>query len=149
MKNHSFFWLIVCLFIFGSCNSKKKSDEVASYSYVEEKVEMSNKLKAIIPGWVKEGMVCYSLVVLVDKDDNPLIGKPVKAKVVQIGENTVKMKALETVYISKIEGCVKNGILKGETWDEKLGDFYLTEGDAIQALLDKNLLQAAQESNIN
>lgn len=53
---------------------------------------------------------------------------------VQIDENSVKMKALETVIL--YEGPDRNlkGINKGQVWDEKEGDLYLTFDDAVRVL---------------
>ncbi|WP_163323585.1 hypothetical protein [Draconibacterium mangrovi] len=117
-----------------SCNSSNKSEEIASYTYEEKKVEMSNALRVKIPDWVKEGKVCYGLVIQITKERKPITGKPVKAKVVQIDENSVKMKALETVIL--YEGPDRNlkGINKGQVWDEKEGDLYLTFDEAVEAL---------------
>ena len=117
-----------------SCNTSKNSDEIASYTYEEKKVEMSDALRVKIPDWVEEGKICYGLVIQVTKQRKPITGKPVKAKVVQIDENSVKMKALETVIL--YEGPDRNlkGINKGQVWDEKEGDLYLTFDDAVEVL---------------
>uniref|UniRef100_UPI003216E610 hypothetical protein n=1 Tax=uncultured Draconibacterium sp. TaxID=1573823 RepID=UPI003216E610 len=139
MKNQTLALTFVLTLLLASCNSSKKSDEVASYTYQEEKVEMSAELKAKIPEWVKEGTVCYGLVVQIDEDKKPVRGKSIKAKVVQIGRDAVKMKALETVSLMEVEGCNKMGISKGETWDENEGDFFKTREEAIKALKELNL----------
>lgn len=117
-----------------SCNSSDKSEEIASYTYEEKKVEMSDSLKVKLPDWVEEGKVCFGLVIQVDKTDKPVKGKPVKAKVVQINENSVKMKALESVVLNETLDCGLRGIEKGQVWDEKEGDLYLTHNDAVVAL---------------
>lgn len=124
----------VLILIFFSCNSSKKSDQVASYSYEEDKIEMNATLKTKTPEWVEEGKVCYGLVIQISKTKTPIKGKPVKAKVVQIGTNAIKMKALETVSLAEVEGCTKMGISKGKIWDEKEGDFFLTRAEAIKEL---------------
>lgn len=95
---------------------------------------MSDALRIKIPGWVEEGKICYGLVIQVTKESKPVSGKPVKAKVVQIDKNSVKMKALETVIL--FEGTDRNlkGINKGQVWDEKEGDLYLTFDEAVQML---------------
>ncbi len=149
MKNLVYFLsFVLALFLF-SCNSSKKSDEVASYSYKEEKVEMSADLKAKMPNWIEEGKICYGLVVQIDEDKNPVKGKSIKAKIVQIGEDAVKMKALETVSLVETEGCTKMGISKGETWDEKDGDFYLTREDAIAALKKLNIYNSSDKVTVD
>ncbi|WP_319481111.1 hypothetical protein [uncultured Draconibacterium sp.] len=117
-----------------SCNSSKNSEEIATYTYQEKNVEMNDALRVKIPDWVEEGKICYGLVVQVTKEGKPITGKPVKAKVVQIDENSVKMKALETVIL--YEGPDRNlkGINKGQVWDEKEGDLYLTFDEAVEVL---------------
>ncbi len=125
-----------------SCNSSKNSEEIASYTYQEKKVEMSDALRIKIPDWVKEGEICYGLVVQVTKEGKPVSGKPVKAKVVQIDENSVKMKALETVIL--FEGADRNlkGINKGQVWDEKEGDLYLSFDEAVEMLEKMEIYKA-------
>nr|WP_320021803.1 hypothetical protein [uncultured Draconibacterium sp.] len=117
-----------------SCNSSKNSEEIASYTYQEKEIAMSDALLVKIPAWVEEGRICYGLVVQVTKENKPVSGKPVKAKVVQIDENSVKMKALETVIL--FEGTDRNlkGINKGQVWDEKEGDLFLTSDEAVEML---------------
>ena len=117
-----------------SCNSSKNSEEIASYTYQEKEIAMSDALLVKIPSWMEEGKICYGLVVQVTKENKPVSGKPVKAKVVQIDENSVKMKALETVIL--FEGTDRNlkGINKGQVWDEKEGDLFLTSDEAVEML---------------
>ncbi len=118
-----------------SCDNSKKSGEVASYTYEEETVEMNPELKVAIPDWVEVGKICYGLVVQIDSETKePLRGQPVRAKVVQVNENAVKMKSLESIMMAQVENCSKKLIDKGEVWDEMEGDLYLTREDAIEAL---------------
>ena len=139
MKLKFFFMLLIALGIY-SCNSSKKSEEVASYTYEEEIIELNDSLKAKIPDWVEEGKICYGIVDLKnEKTKRKIMGKPVKAKVVQINENSVKMKALESVSLMPFDGCNQLGISKGQVWDEVQGDLYLTKQNAIEALKENEL----------
>jgi len=147
MKNQSIL-IIIILFLF-SCNSQKKTNEVASYEYEEEKVEMSAELRSKTPEWVVEGKICYGLVVQIDSKKNAVKGKPIKAKVIQIQKNTIKMKALETVSLVKVVGCTKMGLNKGDFWDEEDGDFYLTKKDAINALKALNLYKTSDKVTVD
>lgn len=140
--------ILVILFLF-SCNSQKKSNEVASYKYEEEKVEMSNELKSKTPDWVVEGKICYGLVVQIDKDKKSIKGKVIKAKVIQIQQDAIKMKALESVNLIEVEECTKMGLAKGETWNEKDGDLFLTKQDAINALKAMNLYKTSDKATID
>lgn len=132
--------LILSLF---ACDSQKKSGEVASYSYEEEVVEMSDELKKITPKWVEIDKICYGVVVQINEQKKPIKGKPIKAKVVQIGRNAITMKALETVSLVETIDCTKMGISKGETWEEDEGDLFLTEQEAINFLMEKKLYRVS------
>ena len=149
MKNQYLSIIFFSLIFLFSCNSQKKSNEVASYQYEEEKVEMSAELRSITPEWVVEGKICYGLVVQIDKNKKPIKGKVVKAKVIQIQKDAIKMKALESVSLVEIEGCTKMGLNKGDTWDEKDGDFYLTKEDAINALKEIHLYKTSDKATID
>ena len=149
MKNQYLPIIFLSLIFLFSCNSQKKSSEVASYQYEEEKVEMSAELRSKTPEWVVEGKICYGLVVQIDKNKKPIKGKVIKAKVIQIQKDAIKMKALESVNLMEVEGCTKMGINKGDTWDEKDGDFYLTKEAAINALKMKNLYKTSDKATVD
>ncbi len=141
MKNLFISFAVIGILLFVGCNSQKKSNEVATYKYDEKKVEMSDELRSKVPDWVIEGKVCYGLVVQVkdDKNRTPIFGKPIKAKVVQIKEDAIVMKALERVSLVEVESCSKMGLNRGDTWEEEDGDFFLTRQDAIDALKARKL----------
>ena len=149
MKNQYLSIIFFSLIFLFSCNSQKKSNEVASYEYEEEKVEMSAELRSKTPEWVVEGKICYGLVVQIDKNKKPIKGKVIKAKVIQIQKDAIKMKALESASLVEVEGCTKMGINKGDTWDEKQGDFYLTKEDAINALKAMNLYKTYDKATVD
>ncbi|WP_297089617.1 hypothetical protein [uncultured Draconibacterium sp.] len=139
MKKLAFFSILLTTLSLFSCNSSNKSEEIASYTYEEKSMEMSDELKALIPEWVEEGTVCYGLMIQLSSDNKPVRARPIKAKVVQINENAIKMKALESVKMAEIKSCSKFLVTKGETWDEKEGQLYLTLEEAINALKEMNL----------
>ncbi len=151
MKNLFLPIAVIFIILFAGCNSQKKSNEVASYKYNEKKVKMSDELRSKVPEWVVEGKVCYGLVVQVnnDKDRTPVWGKPIKAKVVQIKEDAIIMKALEKVSMVEVESCSKMGLDRGDTWEEKDGDFFLTRKDAIDALKARNLYKKDDKVTID
>lgn len=149
MKKLVFISLLLTTLSLFSCNSSDKSKEVSSYSYEEINVEMSDELKNKIPGWVEEGKICYGVVVQINEKNEPLKGKPIKAKVVSIGKNAIKMKAVETVRLVEVEGCSKMGISKGETWDEREGDLYLSLEEAIAALKEMNIYASGDKVTVD
>lgn len=149
MKNQYLSIIFLSLIFLFSCNSQKKSNEVASYEYEEEKVEMSAELRSKTPEWVIEGKICYGLIVQIDKNKKLIKGKVIKAKVIQIQKDAIKMKALESVNLMEVEDCTKMGLNKGDTWDEKQGDFYLTKEDAINALKALNLYKTSDKATVD
>ncbi len=149
MKSQLLSLIFLVLLTLSSCNSQKKSNEVASYQYEEEKVEMSAELRSIVPEWVVKGKICYGLVVQIDSNKNPIKGKTIKAKVIEIQRDAIKMKALESVSLVEVEGCTKMGLNKGDVWDEKDGDFYLTKEAAISALKEKGLYNTSDKITVD
>jgi len=131
--------------LFFGCSNKKRAAEVAGYSYTEKSIPAPGS-KVKIPGdWVKEGAVCYGLIVAVDKEGKQLSGKPVKAEVVKITDSEIKMKALESVSLAEVKGCTKMGLAKGDGWSEQEGDLFQTKEEAIEFLKKNNLYKQKRE----
>ncbi len=149
MKNQKLqITILALLFIFG-CNSQKKQQEVASYNYEEEKLEMNDELSNKVPDWVVKGKICYGLIVQIDENKNMIKGKPIKAKILQIQKDAIKMKALESVSLVEVENCTKMGLYKGDIWDEEDGDLYLTNQDAINALIEMNIYKSSDKATVD
>jgi hypothetical protein len=85
-----------------------------------------------VGNWVKEGMTCYGIIILADKDGAAKKVKEIEAMVVSIQPDRIKMKATEDVILAPVEGCTKIGMKKGETWDETEGDLFQTRDEAIK-----------------
>lgn len=126
--------LIVCIF---SCTGKDKSKTIEQYSYNASEVVLNEKLQEKIGSWIKEGMTCYGVVILNDENGIPKKLKELKAKVLIIQKDKIKMKALENIALAPVEGCSKIGMKKGETWWETDGELYKSKEDAI-AFIDNN-----------
>jgi hypothetical protein len=139
MKNLISILTLVSIVALSACNSKNKSDEIANYAYEEKTAELNKELQNKVGDWIAKGSVCYGLVVAVDGSGTPKHGKPVKAKVVRISDDEIKMKALEKINIGPKEGCSEMGISKGETWMEKDGELFQTKDEAVTYLKDKGL----------
>lgn len=138
MKNLFKFLMLISIFTITSCNSGKKAD-AEIYEYKEESTELNKVLKAKIGDWAEIGAVCYGIVVAVDESGLPSFGKPIKAKIVMIRENSLKLKALESVNVGEKTGCSKMGLSKGDTWLEEDGDLFLTRDKAVEYLKEKGL----------
>ena len=141
MKKHLSLIAVLALLLATACNSNKKSSEVASYTYEEEKVELNDKLTTKVGDWIEKDVVCYGIVVSVDEKGTPMFGKPVKAKVIAINNNEIKMKSLENVSLMEVQGCSKMGLSKGETWLEADGDLFKTKEEALAYLKKRNLIR--------
>lgn len=126
--------LIISIILFSvlqSCNSSNKSSEIEKYKYTETTVQLNDTLKKKVGNWVREGVECYGLVMLTDNDGSVKAIKEIKAIVLTIQSDKIKMKALENISLAPKEGCTKMGISKGETWWEEEGDLFLTRDEAI------------------
>lgn len=116
-----------------SCTNKNKSKEIASYSYSSE-TKLNKILDDKIGSWIDKGTVCYGVLVMNNENGDVVNCKPIKAKVILITEDGIKMKALESVSLAPKEGCSKLGLDKGDTWWEKEGDLFREESEAIAFL---------------
>ncbi len=143
MNVKNFILLLSAMIIFTACNRNKESGNEVIYHYEEEVAELSPELKARIGSWAEEGVICYGCVVSVDEFGNYIIGKPVKAKIIRIKNDSLKMKALENVSVAEgeIEGCTKMGLARGETWWETEGDIFQTKEEAEAYLEEQGLLK--------
>jgi hypothetical protein len=141
MKNHPILLMILCIFMVSSCNSKKKSDEIKNYAYKQETSVFNSELQSRLGDWVEEGTVCWGLVVSINREGIVIKGLPVKAKVISLQKDSIKMKALEMVSLTEIKGCTKMGLSKGETWWETEGDLFKTKEEAESYLKKKGWVQ--------
>ncbi|MEK7718723.1 MAG: hypothetical protein AAB347_03820 [Bacteroidota bacterium] len=115
-----------------SCGSGSKSKQIKEYKYTEGKAAVTGNLQIKVGAWIKEGMTCYGIIILTDKDGLPRKVEAIEAKVISIQPDKIKMKAMEDLVLAPVEGCTKIGIKKGETWDELEGDLFQTRAEAIK-----------------
>lgn len=131
------FLAMVFAVCFSGCGSGNKSQKVKEYKYTEEKVVPSGVLQKKVGPWIKEGITCYGIVILADKEGNPKKVREIEAKVISVQPDMIKMKATEDLILAPVEGCTKVGMKKGETWEEKEGDLFQTREEAIK-FIDTN-----------
>ena len=132
--------VIVLSLFFTGCNSKKKSEVVKNYAYMEDGEVQPLGVKHPALPWLTEGTVCYGLVVGIDSHGRMVTGLPVKSKVTTILKDSIKMKALEKVNLAEAKGCTKMGISRGEIWWETEDDLFQTREEAITWLREKGIL---------
>lgn len=139
---HLFSLLTISIFaLLISCNSNKKANSDEVYEYVEQSTELNEHLAARVGDWIEEGLTCYGILALVDAKGVIQEGQVIKAKVVRIKSDSIKMKSLESINLREVEGCDKLGISNGETWWEEEGDLFKTKEEA-EEFLSKVLLEA-------
>ena len=123
---------IILLIGISGCAQRDKSKILGQYKYEESKSVLNETLKKKLGTWVKEGISCYGILILSDENGLPKKLKEVKAKIVNIQSDKIKVKSLEDIIMSPVKGCSKIGIKKGESWDETDGDLFQTKEEAIQ-----------------
>lgn len=133
----SIFLFLILAGCFTNCGSGNKSQKVKDYKYTEEKVAVSGVIQKKVGTWIKEGITCYGIVILADKEGNPKKVREIEAKVITVQPDMIKMKATEDLILAPVEGCTKVGMKKGETWEEKEGDLFQTREEAIK-FIDTN-----------
>lgn len=113
-----------------SCNGKRKSNEIANYSYSSE-VKLNKALKDKVGSWIKLDMECYGIIIMVDNNNKAVNAKPIKSKVVHITPDAIQMKAVESISLAPTETCNKMGLNAGDTWWEKDGELFQDYNDAL------------------
>ena len=133
MRKFSFIlYSIVIVVLFQACNSKNRTKEIAHYQQLAEtEAQLNEVLKQKVGSWIKEGAECYGIVLLNSQEGDIQAVKELKAKVLIIQGDKIKMKALEDVSVAPTKGCTKLGIAKGETWWEEEGDLFQTREEAL------------------
>jgi hypothetical protein len=133
--------LLLAVILMAECKSGNRSEEIRNYAYQENSVPVNGKINKKAGDWVAEGTVCYGLITLVNTQGIILRGIPVKAKVVRIKSDSLKMKTLESASLAAVKGCTKMGLSRGETWWETEGDLFKTKEEAEAYLKKKGWLK--------
>jgi len=120
-------WGIILLVGFTACGSRDKSKSIENYKTQDSVVKLNEVLQKSVGSWIEEGKECYGIVQLIDKEGNILSMKEIKAVVLIIQNDKIKMKSLEEVSLAPKAGCSKMGIAKGETWWEEEALFQTRE----------------------
>ncbi len=122
---------ILTLYMSG-CGQSDKSKILEKYKYVESNNSPDDMIKKKLDPWVKEGMICYGIVIVHDESKNPLRVKEVHSKIISIEPDKIRMRSLENIRMAEIKGCKVFSLQKGEDWIELEGDIFRTREDAIK-----------------
>lgn len=129
--------IVFLVAVLSACQSSDRSKEISGYAYEGQTQALNEQLKSKIGNWIKEGETCYGILILLDENGSPKKLKEVKAKVIVLQSDKIKMKSLEDITLAPVEGCSKLGIRKGETWWETEGDLFQSREDAV-SFIDEN-----------
>jgi hypothetical protein len=148
LQNHNFktlnmkkFALVILVIILAgaiwSCGSGNKSKQIKDYKYTEEKAVLNDTVSGKVGSWIREGMICYGIALLMDRNGQPSKGYEVEVQVISIQPDLIKLKSTEELIISPVQGCTAIGMKKGEIWEEKTGELFRTREEAIQFIKTK------------
>lgn len=122
---------VLLFFFMPGCGQSDKSKILEQYKY-EPKEDSNEMIQKKIGSWVKEGIACYGIVIVDDRNGFPLRIKVVHAKVISIQSDKIKMRSLENIDMSPVEGCDKFTLKEGDDWNETEGDLFQTKLEAIK-----------------
>lgn len=132
--------IIACFLLLinlAGCRQYDKSKIIEQYKFDEDVSVLNEKYPNGLGVWLKEGTICYGILMVRDENKLPIRMKEVHAKVINIHSESVKMEALEDVAINRTIDCDKITLKKGECWDEIDGDIFKTREEAIRFIDDK------------
>ncbi len=127
----------IFFFSFWGCGPRDKSKVLEKYKYEAGGAQLNDVLQKKVGSWIQEGMTCYGVVILTDENGLPKKLKEIKAKVISIQKDMIKVKSLEDITLAPVKGCSKMGMKSGETWEETEGDLFQTKEEAIK-FIDTN-----------
>lgn len=130
----AFILLIVSL---TGCGERNQSKKLAGYKFEDDTTLLPAANISNIEPWVKEGLTCWGIIMVVDKAGNPLRIKEVHVKVDRVEPGNIKLEALENVFLGHNPGCDRIAFKKGNTWTEKNGDLFKTQPEAIHFIDQK------------
>lgn len=124
-----------------SCSERNESgsQQGITQEMINNDETLNEELAGKIGDWVEKGVECYGIVVATFQDGRT-VGKSVKCKVMSIGRDKVKMKAIENVNLMESKGCDALGLSYGDTWWETEGDIFQTREEADEYLIRKGWL---------
>ncbi len=128
------FSLVTCL---ADCRQGDKSKIIEQYKYDGDKESLNVKHKKKLESWVKEGTICYGIVMVRDNNGIPIRLMEVHAKVVSIQPEGIKMESLEDLSVNKYVECEKLSLKTGQYWEEVDYDLFRTREEAIK-FIDEN-----------
>lgn len=97
--------------------------------------------KKPFPSWIQRGAEGYGIVFFTFPDGTTL-GQSVKVRVLLMSDDKVRLRAMESISLSRREGCGALGVNFGDTWwEEDLGDLFKTREEADKFLKEKGWLK--------
>lgn len=138
MKQFKF--TIACILLILSitgCGERDKSKILAQYKFEDtSNVASVSTVKKIEP-WVKEGITCWGIIMVINNAGKPVRITEVPVKVDSIQPERIKLEALEDVHLGRTAECDRVSFKKGESWNEVHGDLFKTREEAIHYIDQK------------
>jgi len=131
--------VVACILLFSNitgCGQSDKTKILEQYKYVDNSNILTVNVNKKLHPWVKEGIKCYGIIMVCDLAGKPLRIKEVNVQVVSIQPESIKMKALEDVFINRTIECKKVSFKKGDNWNEEYGEIFRTSEEAIKYIDD-------------
>jgi hypothetical protein len=119
------------------CGQADKTKILEQYKYEEAGIVSDEINQKQAKAWVKEGITCYGIVVVFDNNKIPIRVKEVRAKVIGIQSDKVRMRSLENIKMAPVKGCNKFSISAGEDWDEVDDELFQTKEEAVGFITSK------------
>lgn len=132
-------FILACVLLLlnvAGCGQRDKSKNIEQYKYDENSNVLTVNIKKEFEPWVKEGAICYGIIMVCDIAGNPLRIKEVRVKVLEIKPGSIKMEALEDITINRTIECRKVSFKKGDSWNEEYGEIFKTREGAIKYIDD-------------
>jgi len=123
----AFFFLLLGI---AGCEQKDKSKIISQYKYEEDSNILTVKINNKLEPWVKKGVECFGIIMVCNKEGDPLRIKEVHVRVIDVQPKSVKMEALEDIVINRTTECRKVSFRKGQSWNEEYGEIFKTRAEA-------------------
>lgn len=118
--------------IFWSCGSGNKSKQIKDYKYTKEKAAVIDSIPMKAGSWVSEGTTCYGIIISLNRQGKSTKVKEIEARIVSIQPGIIKLKALENITMTPVQGCDAISLKIGDIWDEKEGEVFRTREEAVK-----------------
>ncbi len=128
--------LVSCLFILNPSDACSCRDQVPASIEVNQSITDDHDF----PAWVQRGAYCYGIAVFT-LPDGSTVGRSLRARIVVVAGEQIRLRAMETITLSQIEGCAAMAVDFGDTWwENNPNEVFQSREEADAFLKDKGWL---------